>query len=411
MSVHAWLLQHPNVCNAIYWEKIPGSNASGGNYLTWSANRQNLLQDAYNAIVAGTPTGLVDPPPNLVDPGANDFPQNVISSAHAWDLYVATVAQSLHVEIHDKVDWSILQDTATELAILFDSRQLFAWDATHNGYALDFTLSGCALPAPPDKHWTFLNDAKLISWPGPLRVPVVGPTPRLQLSHRRQTIELVMEWCRKNLHHFTGPYITQAMKDTWQYSGFAPVSRVISGTHGTDYSIPSLNFQHWTAGCHGTNGFLRAVLRAVNIPVQKVLTAGHAQPYFPTEKRYLSHGDDLYNGLGQPWPQGAKEPWTTEALLISEATHEAWYGAGVSDATKLQHIGRRPQELAIELLIEQLLAYYCKDQAAGKSHAQGYLATEVLKGYTLAELDALDLWNKMDAAIAALGGCANIPTV
>jgi hypothetical protein len=414
MSVHAWLSQHTNVRDALYWEKIPGSNASGGHYTSWSANRRQLLQDAYDRAVANDPTGLVDPPPNLVHLADAEFPQNVISSAHAWDLYVATVAQSLAVEIHKRVSWTVTADAPTSLGILFDSRQLFAWDDAHQGYALDFTLSGCAMPAPPDCHWRFLTDNRLISAPPPVRRSTgvsPAPKPQLELSHRRHTIALLVEWCRANMTHYAGPYITASMKHTWQYDGFAPVSRVIAGTHGSDYSIPSLDFRHWTAGCHGTGGFLRAVLRAVNIPVAKLTMAGHAQPSFPTERCYMSHGDDPYDALAGGFPPATSPPYGGDALLIDQATYDSWYGAGIPDATKAKNVAKRPQQLALTYLPVYLLSHYCLDKAAGTSHALGYVATEIMGGYSLAELNAADLWAKMDARIATYGGCAAIPGI
>jgi hypothetical protein len=54
---------------------------------------------------------------------------------------------------------------------------------------------------------------------------------------------------------------------------------------------------HRTAGCWGTVGFMRSVLRAANIPVVREACGGHACVGFPTEGLHMSHGDDPYNML------------------------------------------------------------------------------------------------------------------
>lgn len=77
----------------------------------------------------------------------------------------------------------------------------------------------------------------------------------------------------------------------WRYRGEAPVLRTNQGT--MDQANPWADVRCWTAGCHGTAGFLRAVLRTVNIPI--VHEHGHALPHFSADGLHLSHGDDPYN--------------------------------------------------------------------------------------------------------------------
>ena len=72
-------------------------------------------------------------------------------------------------------------------------------------------------------------------------------------------------------------------------------------------------FEHWTAGCHGTTGFLRNVLRAV--PVQNLRVCGHGQVRFLTEGTYLDHANNPYN-------TGFKaSALPASALLIDETTY------------------------------------------------------------------------------------------
>ena len=70
-------------------------------------------------------------------------------------------------------------------------------------------------------------------------------------------------------------------------------SRVVAGTTSTYPGATT--FAHWTAGCHGTTGLLRNVLRAVNVPVQILRVCGHGQVHVLTEGTYLDHADNPYN--------------------------------------------------------------------------------------------------------------------
>ncbi|MEA2424800.1 MAG: hypothetical protein QOH13_1210, partial [Thermoleophilaceae bacterium] len=238
------------------------------------------------------------------------------------------------------------------------------------------------------------------------------PLPPLAVSGpRARTIVTLLTWCRDNLSHYLNGASAQNMQDTWHYRGFPPVERMIAGTHNTLYD-PShkLNFSHWTAGCHGTVGFLRAILRTVNIPVQYTTAAEHAQPYFMTEGLYLSHGDDPYSDFAKQHPPATAPPFPVADMLIGEALHEEWFGAAVSEKKRLQNVGRRTTDLALPTLPVSLLYAYCQDKALGRSHAEGDVFGAFKPyGYTLADLRDADLWQRMDAKIAAFGGCAAIP--
>jgi hypothetical protein len=151
--------------------------------------------------------------------------------------------------------------------------------------------------APPKWTYAFLVQAGL-----------VGNT-------RRETVGRVLEWMRQNLAHFIGTNNFGTCDAVWQYRGYPPLSRIVNGT--IDANNPGLATQHWTLGCHGSVGFLNAVLRVVNIPVQPVWIAGHELAYFASERAYLDHGDDPYN-------QNVKNSTAPVlGLLIDEATYQA----------------------------------------------------------------------------------------
>ena len=403
MSHEHWLHEHPKVRAAIRWQK---PDRSGSTYEQWSAAQQSDLAHAYAKAAKGDATGLVDPPPNLVQATGGDYPTTVLSRDDAWRLYVAHVAQSLAVEIGKQVEWSLTGCSAKQLAVLLDSRQFFTWDADHGGYGIDEDTSGQALPAAPDSSWGLIEEIRRIPELQAEVPPVSSPGIPLQLGPRSILIAQLLGWCRDNMLHFGGTSTARDMQATWQYRGWPPVARMISGTHNHEYPVPSENFSHWTAGCHGTVGFLRAVLRTANVPVAYTYQVGHAQPFFMTERSYLSHGDDPYNGLVRRDEPSVDPPYPAGLLLIGQAEHDAWYGDDVPEKKKYNNVGRRPIELAIDYLPMPVLWAYCHDRAAGRSHADGEVYNEIFKPvYTLAELSAAHLWKRMDEKIAALGLC------
>ena len=120
---------------------------------------------------------------------------------------------------------------------------------------------------------------------------------------------------RQNLWHFFGSDTFDNCNAIWQYEGYPPLSKIVQGT--VDMNNPSFGVRHWTMGCHGSVGFLNAVLRVLNVPVQPVWTCGHELACFLTEAKYLDHGDDPYN-------QNVTNSMTTSlSLLIDEPTYQA----------------------------------------------------------------------------------------
>jgi len=378
-DLDAWLSAHQSIKASIIWEDGAGPHA----WASWSAGWKSELRQAFSAAWVRGSISVPDVPPNQATFADDEYVTTVLSPADAWAYFKASVAQSLVVEIGRQVPWSLQSFSADEFAQLFDSREMFRWNASPAGYRID-TMHGHLVPSSPAKTYKFLGKSDLIG------------------NSRLDTIARVIDWCRGNMVHFSGGTTAANMEEQWQYRGFPPLSRVLEGTVKT--SDPEFGIMHRTAGCWGTTGFLRAVLRVVNIPVKLVTNAGHAQPFFMSDSRYLSHGDDPYNQLSKATP-----PMPASLLLIDQATFDAWFGAGVSDADKSNNIGRRNRELAITYLPNYLLNAYCSDISNGKTHSNGQVYDIFSRHYSVSQLEAENLWGRMDAKIAGFGGCAHVP--
>ena len=219
--------------------------------------------------------------------------------------------------------------------------------------------------------------------------------------NRRETIGRLLDWCRAGMSHYVGsldPTVAQAF---WQYNGYPLVERVISGT-----THPQYGFAHWTLGCPGTTSFLNAVLRTVNTPVERVRADGHATPHFMSENLYLSHGDDPYDRLLTTTP-----PIPIDELLLDQKTFTAWFDPNLTSQVQQDNVGRRCVELTLQYLTDWILKLRCNDVRQGvtneaASSVYNDSGLNLRKFYTVPQLQAMNLWSRLDAKIAAQGGCA-----
>ena len=396
-----FLRRHPTFSSAIVW-RAPGTpqeiNGVPRAYPQWPSVWKSQLAQTWNQIRRGTFPGLsATPSVDLALNNAGDVFSTGLTPANAWNYYLAHVAQSLAVESEGQVAWSLDDQPPAGLWWLFDSKSLFHYSAPLNRY---FT---------PKLH-TSIESLGASQFGDPVRIS--GELARLGLlgADRRDTIDRLLQWCRANLVHFYGIETPQNVADYWNYQGWPPVERVLAGT-----THPQFGFAHWTAGCWGTVGFLRNALRTVNVICGLEVSDWHALPHFflpRAGKRsadlYLSHGDDPYNSLWRATP-----PVPISELPIGARTFARWFGPNATPPPGGSNVGRQTVELAIRHLSNPLLQYHCQDLAAGRGHAQSRVYDPQVTGlgnyYTVLELEAMQLWTRLDARLAAIGGCANVP--
>jgi hypothetical protein len=388
-DVAAFLQDHPAVAGAIICQ-FPHVTL---NYKDWTPAQKKYLLTAFARAWRGEPSGLPDPLPNAFALRDDERVRQGLSEQDALQFYFTSIAWSLALEMQRTVSWSILDYTQDELAVLFDSRQMFQLVTSPKGtkgpaiYEINPVVCGTSLPAPPEVSIAFV-----------LRHHFFG-------ANQLGTVGHLLGWC-EGLSHFTGNDMTANMRAQWHYDGFPPESRVISGTtydDGKGKKSPDV-VEHFTAGCHGTTGFLRSVLRSINIPVENVHAAGHSLPYFPTLDVCLTHGDDIYNQLFRS-EQPALLPKT---LFIDPERYDQLFGPKVSAKDIKAHVGIRPHELALEHLPLALLNHYLEDQRQKKSHTDGEVAKVFAAEQTVAQLEAQNLWSRMDALILKMGGAEKV---
>jgi hypothetical protein len=346
-----WLSEHPNVAASVKWQFTFQTNAydipdtAKRPWPNWSDAEKQELVVAFEAAWTwlyqqATPytnlnEALAYPPVNQNDT-SNDTgdPWVAVTESYARELYLRWIGLNLAVEIGGHVPWSVTGYTAEQLQILFDSASFLSrrGDSTYNvcggnpghpNYVHRKDNLGGSLIAPPRYTLAFLRNANLVS------------------ATRATTITSLLNWCRDNLVHFYDAPTYGVMEQHWQYRGIPPITRVLDGTTSTYPNATT--FEHWTAGCHGTTGLLRNVLRAVNIPVQILRVCEHGQASFLTEGTYLDHGDNPYNSDFKATGLSAAD------LLIDQATYTAWFGTTLdnhSTPAACPNIGRQVTELS-----------------------------------------------------------------
>jgi hypothetical protein len=323
----SWLDQHPLVRDSIKWQFTGALSAytvdesSKRPWILWSLGEKKELLQAFDEAWAwyfggsdplqnnGPEVGVQYPPFNL-HPTINDDmapPAVLVKASYARDLYLRWVAHHLLVETGRLAPWSLLESTAEQLEILFDSAALMRMNLDESHFCLGTDAPwqpnyvkrrdnlGTSLIGLPRYTFQFLKINQLI-----------GPT-------RLATIYNLLAWCTKHMGHFSGKINYGSMYATWQYRGLPPFNLIVKGTVYND-PVNGALLESWTAGCHGTFGFLRHALRAVNIPVEGVRIGGHAVVHFLTEGKYMDHGDNPYNAKYQA------SGLPPSALLIDEAT-------------------------------------------------------------------------------------------
>lgn len=393
-----WLRLHPTIANKLFWNMNPNSYPT--QWTAWDENHKAELRQSFDDYVLWYQNGMThfqgtefpDPIPNGIHPADDQSAVLNMNEPTAWAVYRSYVAFILAAEIEAWFPWSILDVEEEDLKDLFLSSTYHRFQTGNpdpdiqppgTGY---FTKE--ITPAPPTVVMHFLKDNNLIQ---------TTPT---------DTVGALLNWM-KGLNHIENDLGTALNYEYyWGYRGPPPLSRIFSGTHLTDpqhINGPPGELLHWIHACFGSTYFLQWVGRIAHIPVRQVWLCGHSTAYFPTLKKYLSHGDDPYNAFSKSKPDfPGTEP------LVDTQTFRSWFGSDPSQANAQQcnNIGRQPKELALKHLPDYLVYLYCQDQAAGKSHAEGQVMDSFKNVYTLENLEAMNLWGKLNDKAQADGACA-----
>lgn len=323
IDLEQWINAHASIKKNIKWNYKawdfyhvgePGKQP----YEKWSAQQKKDLADEYLyiwSLFTGKKalTDILEYPPKNITSDINDDGDSAnvsVTPEYAWKMYTKWLAFNLYTEIYGLFPWRLITYKEPELQMLLDSttmsvktgtdKYVFGTiDIASTQYIYAQDNLGASLIAPPLYTFDFLQKNKL-----------VGKT-------SAETVCLLLTWMSNNMTHFNGKLTLKRSEEIWQYRGLPPITKIISGT--TDAGGDK-TFGHWTAGCHGSAGFIMNILRAVNIPVRIILICGHAVVYFMRDGMYMDHGDNPYSSAFKKSGAGINH------LLINEATYLKWFG-------------------------------------------------------------------------------------
>lgn len=250
------LLAINKIATNVIWENATGVR----NYTQWTNAEKAALDNAIRSLENGQNPTLSQPPALL--------PGNDISPADAWTIFLAHIAQSLWVDVNNKVNWNLSDYSSDNLNLLLDGRKLIRYLPSNNLYGFEVGNMGNVTPWNAKVAFDFMDNFGLIQ------------------SSGQATLYKLTDWMRGHLIHISGGADLVAQ---FGYAGPPPVDKVLYPLEGK---------RHITAGCWGTTGLYNAVLRTVNIPVQSGtmgLGGGtHSRPIFPSLNKSMPHGDDPY---------------------------------------------------------------------------------------------------------------------
>lgn len=264
----------------------------------------------------------------------NDKPRYYLPLEDGFDVYVAWVAHAVALDRTGLLPWTLAdlasQDGSLARNLLGASSMMTRRDVpglelrfhtSYHGNFLGLPFSeylGDSLPGMPRYTFTFLEESGLIK------------------STRRETIEALLDWAGQ-LVHFYGAATREVALEHWGHPYPPTVEQMVEGTVRDGESLAS----HWTLGCHGTTGFLKAVLRAANIPVQIPAICGHAMAAFPSEGLFLDHGDNPYNSTFSESGCSAAHLLIDEQTFLSRVVYETNHDDDAVCAAESSPVGRQ----------------------------------------------------------------------
>ena len=409
--LRCWLKLNPKIGNLMVWSEVDPQTGAipSATYTNWTASQKAQLDVAFYNAFKWLESGLTwfngvqlqDPPYNQHQPqGDENASKTILNRTDAWNLYVATVAHSLALEIGGFTPWSVLNYAATDQIKIFHSHSMYWVNAysSYNSYPDPQNPGGTlygyrtnwVTHAPPTKAFQYFVDENLIR------------------SSHFYTIARMLKWGREHMQHYVdwSTHNADTMYSYWNYVGDPPVSRIIDGVVYPDFE--HLGAASWVEGCHGVASFFESVFRAINIPVEarhKIGGIGHATAVFTTIGQTLSHGDDVHgiqHYLANLDPTVYIRP---EDILISYDQYNEWFVPPGPD--KYKNVSRQLVEIMLDVLPNKLLNKYCADINAGAGYLAGSVYDKFDHIYSLPELIDMNLWSRLKQKDEEYGYCIN----
>jgi hypothetical protein len=294
----------PQLAGALVWTDTADNSAA---YPGWPAPMQQRLADFYGAILRGANLPSIDcPDPRGADaarfPTAAQIPHGTPSVAYfttsqAADMYLASAAHALALEVRGDLPWSLLDFPAEELERLLSAR----------GQVVPVSQpprpSGVALPdaeyqVPPEH----VNSLGFVCDPRNGYDFVRGRTSTshqdlLGASPAETLANLTFFATQNSVHGF--PLNVRESIDTWQFTLAERLHLGIDLTKNPPVVADTLVER---MGCHSTAELIEELARAVNLPVLNVAATQSAW----TDTTSYSYRENTHRALVFAWTRPAE---------------------------------------------------------------------------------------------------------
>ena len=289
----------PQLTDSLDWVDTTNADVP---YASWPAAMKQRLAALYADMLAGTPVAdLACPDPRGADsvrvPTQAGTPHNppgdvFFTTAQATDMYLATVAHAIALEVTEGVPWSLLDYPATELAAVLSARALVA-PVSQAPRPFGSPLPGATYQVPiahvnsmgfvcdPRDGYDFLRGKT-----SETHADLVGATALDTLAN------LTLFLAENSVHGFP---LTESI-DTFQFTLAERLHRGLDLPEDGGPGTPS----QWLierVGCHSTAELFEELARTVNIPVANL---GAYQTAWTDGTEY-SFRSDMHRGLAYAW--------------------------------------------------------------------------------------------------------------
>ncbi len=265
----------PQLANQILWQQPGGTRVR---FSEWTRAQKDRINELYQRIQ----TNAADLSVRCTNPqdGINVESGNLyISEAEAFDMYAASIAQSVYLESNRLVPWSLLDNPSAENEAILDSSQYFSiivptgeggLSAVRTRYSPGTSYqspswqlgSRALLSCDPRIPYRFLNGTYSST-----HTNLIG-------SNQTNTINNISWWFHENVFHGNGTAVSVSERTASQTFLMNRLSLATltssSGISGRGVIAP--------AGCHSAANLFLELARGLNIPIRIFWFSDQGEP-------------------------------------------------------------------------------------------------------------------------------------
>jgi len=292
----------PQLASALVWVDTTNTSVP---YASWTPDMQARLASLYGTMLSGGAiSDLACPDPRGADssrapPASNDTnnPPMMLffTTAQASDMYLASAAHALVIEVKGAVPWSLLDYPAGELAPLLDASTMVT-PTTQLPRPFGSPIAGATYQVPPSHvdSLGFVCDPRvgydfIRGTTSKTGADLVGADPTATLAN------LTFFMTQNSVHGFP-------TTEPWTSFSFSLTDRLHLGLDLSTTPATQAPYLVERVGCHSTAELLEELARFVNIPLRNVAS----NTYDWTDTTAYPYRQNSHRALAYAWTRPAE---------------------------------------------------------------------------------------------------------